>query len=102
MGSTTTTSIKLDDTLKARLQQLALAQRRSVHWLMREAIADYVARQEQAAGAAVRDAPSQTQTPRRQTPSQASPPAPPSEDAYAWLARLEARGVGVKPPKRRP
>ena len=40
------TSIKLDDELKARVQVLAKSQRRTPHWIMREAIAEYVAREE--------------------------------------------------------
>jgi hypothetical protein len=87
---TTTTSIKLDDGLKARLQQMALARRRSVHWLMREAIAEYVARED---GLSV-DAPDIALAPGPK-------PTAPDEDAYAWLAQLEAKGVNVKPPRRR-
>ena len=40
------TSIKLDDDLKGRVEQLAEARRRSSHWIMREAIAQYVEREE--------------------------------------------------------
>lgn len=40
------TSIKLDDELKHRVQHLATARRRSAHWIMREAIAQYVEREE--------------------------------------------------------
>ncbi|TDO16813.1 MULTISPECIES: CopG family ribbon-helix-helix protein [Halomonas] len=40
------TSIKLDDDLKGRVQNLADARRRSAHWLMREAIEQYVEREE--------------------------------------------------------
>lgn len=40
------TSIKLDDDLKGRIQHLADVRRRSAHWLMREAIEQYVAREE--------------------------------------------------------
>ncbi len=40
------TSVKLDDELKARIQRLAEARRRSSHWIMREAIAQYVEREE--------------------------------------------------------
>lgn len=42
----TPTSIKLDDDLKGRVQHLADARRRSAHWLMREAIEQYVEREE--------------------------------------------------------
>ena len=40
------TSVKIDDGLKDRLQNLAGRRRRSAHWLMREAIAQYVEREE--------------------------------------------------------
>jgi predicted transcriptional regulator len=40
------TSVKLDDDLKGRIQDLAVQQRRSAHWIMREAIVQYVEREE--------------------------------------------------------
>jgi predicted transcriptional regulator len=40
------TSVKLDDDLKNRIQQLADTQQRSAHWIMRKAIRDYVEREE--------------------------------------------------------
>jgi predicted transcriptional regulator len=40
------TSVKLDDDLKNRIQQLADVRQRSAHWIMREAIRDYVEREE--------------------------------------------------------
>jgi predicted transcriptional regulator len=46
MASTTTTSLKLDLEMKARVQRVADAQRRTSHWIMREAIEEYVSRQE--------------------------------------------------------
>ena len=39
-------SVKLDDALKGRLQRLADLRQRSSHWIMREAIAQYVEREE--------------------------------------------------------
>lgn len=39
-------SIKIDDELKGRIQQLAGLRQRSPHWIMREAIAQYVEREE--------------------------------------------------------
>lgn len=42
-----TGSLKLDPEIKTRLQRLAAARRRSQHWLMREAIEQYVEREEQ-------------------------------------------------------
>nr|WP_298967337.1 CopG family ribbon-helix-helix protein [uncultured Halomonas sp.] len=40
------TSVKLDDELKSRIQHLAETRHRSSHWIMREAIRDYVEREE--------------------------------------------------------
>ncbi len=40
------TSVKLDEDLKNRIQHLAEVRHRSAHWLMCEAIRDYVAREE--------------------------------------------------------
>ena len=40
------TSVKLDDDLKSRIQRLAEIRHRSAHWIMREAIRDYVEREE--------------------------------------------------------
>ena len=40
------TSVKLDDELKNRIQHLADARNRTPHWIMREAIRDYVDREE--------------------------------------------------------
>lgn len=39
-------SIKLDDQMKHRLQNLAEIRHRSTHWIMREAIREYVNREE--------------------------------------------------------
>lgn len=44
MGSAT--SVKLDDDMKARVQTLAKHRKRTSHWIMREAIAQYVEREE--------------------------------------------------------
>jgi predicted transcriptional regulator len=40
------TSLKIDDTLKGRVQNLASHRRRSPHWIMLEAIQQYVEREE--------------------------------------------------------
>jgi predicted transcriptional regulator len=40
------TSVKLDDNLKDRIRHLAELRHRSSHWIMREAIRDYVEREE--------------------------------------------------------
>jgi predicted transcriptional regulator len=38
--------LKLDVKMKERVQRLAAARRRSSHWIMREAIEEYVSREE--------------------------------------------------------
>ncbi|WP_157014634.1 CopG family ribbon-helix-helix protein [Mesorhizobium xinjiangense] len=40
------TSLKIDDTLKGRVRQLASQRRRSPHWIMLEAIKQYIEREE--------------------------------------------------------
>ena len=40
------TSLKIDPEMKSRIQALAQQRDRSAHWIMREAIAQYVAREE--------------------------------------------------------
>lgn len=40
------TSIKLDDDMKGRVQHLAESRKRTSHWIMREAISQYVEREE--------------------------------------------------------
>ena len=46
MSGSTTTSLKLDTETKERLRRLAAAHRRSAHWMMREAIEQYIEREE--------------------------------------------------------
>jgi predicted transcriptional regulator len=46
MPAASTTSIKLDPAIKERLQRLADAQRRSAHWMMKQAIEEFVEREE--------------------------------------------------------
>ena len=85
------TSIKLDDALKGRVQNLAEARRRSSHWIMREAIAQYVEREEKREASkqeAIRAWEQYQQTGLHVT----------LEEADAWLAKLEA-GENAEPPK---
>jgi predicted transcriptional regulator len=83
MSASATTSLKLDFELKERVQRLASARRRSAHWIMREAVEQYVEREEkreqlrQDALAAWND-------------YQATGLHVTAEEADAWLARLEA------------
>ena len=44
--SASTVTLKMDDTLRQRVQQLANARKRTAHWMMREAITAYVEREE--------------------------------------------------------
>ena len=46
MADTTTTSLKLDAAMKDRVKRLADATQRSPHWLMKQAIEQYVEREE--------------------------------------------------------
>ncbi len=46
MPASSTTSLKLDSQLKERVQRLAQSRRRSAHWIMREAVEEYVTREE--------------------------------------------------------
>ena len=41
-------AIKIDEDIKARVKRLAEARHRTAHWLMREAITQYVEREENA------------------------------------------------------
>lgn len=79
----TSTSIKLDDALKGRIQHLAESRRRSSHWIMREAIAQYVEREEKREAFkqdAIRAWDAYQETGLHVT----------MEEADAWLAKLEA------------
>ena len=91
MAKSSTTSLKLDATVKERVQRLASVRRRSPHWLMREAIEEYVEREEK------------REQFRRDALAawdhyQTTGLHVNAEDADAWLAKLEA-GKNVAPPK---
>ncbi len=91
MPKASTTSLKLDAEVKQRVQRLADARRRSPHWLMREAIEEYVEREEKRQQLR-RDALA-AWTQYQMTGLHAT-----AEEADAWLAKLEA-GKKVAPPK---
>jgi predicted transcriptional regulator len=82
MPTPATTSLKLDVELKERVQQLASARRRSAHWIMREAVEQYVGREEK------REQFRLTHWPPGTTIRQ--PACMTAEEADAWLAKLEA------------
>ncbi len=46
MANLSTTTLKLDSAMKERVRRLASARRRSPHWVMREAVEQYVEREE--------------------------------------------------------
>ena len=79
----TATSIKLDDELKGRVRHLAQVRRRTSHWIMREAIAQYFERKEKRE--AFKPDALQAWEGFRQTGLHLS-----AEEADAWLAQLEA------------
>ena len=87
----TTTSLKLDSATRERVLQIATARRRTPHWVMREAIGEYVEREDrrerlrQDALAAWAD---YQQSGLHLT----------GEEVDAWLAKLEA-GEKVDPPE---
>ena len=90
MPTLPTTSLKLDAETKSRLRRLAEARHRTPHWLIREAIVQYVDREErrerlrQEALAAWSD-------------YQANGRHATLEEADVWLARLEAGEDAVPP-----
>lgn len=84
------TSIKLGDDLKGRVHDLAQARRRTSHWIMREAIAQYVEREEKREEFkldALRAWEEYQRTGLHLT----------LEEADIWLAKLEA-GEDAEPP----
>ncbi|HTX75765.1 MAG TPA: ribbon-helix-helix protein, CopG family [Terracidiphilus sp.] len=83
MRSSSTTSLKLDSELKERVQRLAQSRRRSAHWILREAVEQYVGREEKreqfrATALAAWDS------------YQATGLHATAEEADAWLAKLES------------
>jgi len=46
MPSPSTTSLELDATTKERVRRLAVSRRRTAHWIMREAVEQYLEREE--------------------------------------------------------
>jgi predicted transcriptional regulator len=91
MPNSSTTSLKLDVEIKERVRRLASARRRSPHWLMREAIEEYVEREEKRER--FRQDALAAWTHYQTTGKHAK-----AEEADAWLAKLEA-GKDAAPPK---
>ena len=85
------TSLKLDEKLKDRVQSLANLRRRSAHWVMCEAIQQYVEREEK------RESFKQDAL-RAWSQYQATGLHVTQEETDAWLAKLE-RGEEADMPK---
>jgi predicted transcriptional regulator len=91
MASSATTSLKLDVETKERIRRLAAAQRRSPHWVMREAIEEYIEREEKREQ--FRQDALAAWSHYQATGLHAT-----AEEADTWLAKLEA-GKRAAPPK---
>jgi predicted transcriptional regulator len=91
VATLTTTSLKLDPSIKKRVQRLAAVRRRTPHWILREAVEQYVEREEKREQfrQAALDAWEGYQTTGLHVMA---------EEADAWLAKLEA-GKRSAPPK---
>lgn len=92
--ASTPVAVRLDEPMKARIRTLADQRRRPMHWLMREAIEQYVAREEQ------------RETFRQEALDawhhyQATGLHVSAAEADVWLAELEA-GNDVEPPRAHP
>jgi predicted transcriptional regulator len=90
MATLSTTSLKLDSTMKERVHRLAAARRRSPHWIMREAIEQYMEREEkreQLRQDALAAWANYQETGLHVT----------AKEADAWLAKLEAGKHAVIP-----
>jgi predicted transcriptional regulator len=83
-------AIKIDEETKARLKRLADARHRTSHWLMREAITQYVDREEKRE--AFRQDTLKAWEEYRATGQHVS-----ADEADAWLAQLE-QGNDTEPP----
>ncbi len=84
-------AIKIDPEIKERVKRLAESRHRTPHWLMREAITQYVEREEK------RDAFRQDGL-KAWNEYQANGLHITQDEADAWLAKLEA-GQDVEPPE---
>lgn len=84
-------AVKIDADTKERVNRLAIARKRSPHWLMREAISQYVEREEKRE--AFRQAGVEAWHAYQATGLHVT-----AKEADAWLAELQA-GKDVEPPE---
>lgn len=83
-------AIKIDEDTKSRLKQLAQVRQRTPHWLMREAIAQYVEHEEKRE--ALRQDTLHAWEAFRATGQHVT-----ADRAHSWLAQLE-QGKDIDPP----
>ena len=86
-------SVKLDLSTRARVENLAEARQRTAHWVMREAITQYVDREEKRE--AFRQDTIKAWEEYRSTGLHVT-----ADEADAWLAQLE-QGNDIEPPELR-
>ena len=91
MPNRSTTSLNLDTEIKERVQRLAESRRRSPHWVMCEAVEQYVQREEKREQ--LRQDALAAWSSYQMTGLHVS-----AEEADQWLAKLEA-GEDAKPPE---
>ncbi len=84
-------AIKIDEGIKARVKRLADARQRTSHWLMREAITQYVDREEKRE--AFRQDTLKAWEDFRENGLHVT-----ADEADAWMAKLE-QGNDVEPPE---
>lgn len=84
-------SVKLDPDTRTRLEQLAQSRRRTPHWMLREAVAQYVEREEKRE--TFRQDTLKAWAEYRATGLHVT-----ADEADAWLAQL-AEGNDVEPPE---
>jgi len=84
------TSIKLDDSLRERVKHLAQARQRTAHWLLRQAVSEYVEREERRE--AFKQATLRAWNDYQETGLHLS-----GQEADQWLAQLE-QGQDTEPP----
>lgn len=84
-------AIKIDDDTKARVKRLADARHRTAHWLMREAITQYVEREEKRE--VFRQDTLKAWEEYRTTGQHVT-----ADEADTWLAQLE-QGNDIEPPE---
>ena len=84
-------SVKLDPETRCRIEQLAVSRRRTTHWMMREAIQQYIEREEKRE--AFRQEGIRAWNDYHSTGLHVT-----ADEADAWLAKLES-GQDVEPPE---